>query len=53
MLNHVYEPMFLSLSYAPPKLCKLPPKIFSPFLTRMNIYLVNADPDVQCNKDQS
>ena len=35
MLNRLYEPMFLSLSYAPPKLCKLPLKIFSPFLTGM------------------
>ena len=35
MLNRLYEPMFLSLSYAPPKLCKLPFKIFSPFLTWM------------------
>ena len=35
MLNCLYEPMFLSLSYAPPKLCKLPLKIFSHFLTGM------------------
>ena len=35
MLNRLYEPMFLSLSYAPPKLCKLPLKIFSPYLTGM------------------
>ena len=35
MLNRLYEPMFLSQSYAPPKLCKLPLKIFSPLLTRM------------------
>ena len=35
MLNYLYEPMFLGLSYAPPKLCKLPLKIFSPFLTGM------------------
>ena len=27
--------MFLSLSYAPPKQCKLSLKIFSPFLTGM------------------
>ena len=35
MLNRLFEPMFLSLSYAPPKLCKLSLKIFSPFLIGM------------------
>ena len=35
MLNRLYEPMFLSLSYAPPTLCRLSLQIFSSFLTGM------------------
>ena len=36
MRNHLKWIKIYGLSYVPPQLCKLPLKIFSPFLTRIS-----------------